>query len=112
MVKLVEFTADQTQTDLGFSVVEDLCQHMKNDPMFYRKQYYPMMAYIQDKLKKGEVVDQRETLAPMIEKGCKHYCSKYDIPKSPEELLTKEDYTAIVEKLYGEEMELIRDGEY
>jgi len=33
-------------------------------------------------------------------------------PIEEEELLTKEDYTAIVEKIYGEEMELIRDGEY
>ena len=112
MVKLVEFTDDKHEEGLGFNVVEDLCQHMRNDPMFYRKQYYPMMALIQDKLKKGETLDQREMLSPMIDKGVKHYCSKYDIPKSPEELLTKEDYTAIVEKIYGEEMEMIRDGEY
>lgn len=109
---LKEFSDDENTTDLGFNVIEDLCQHMKNDPMFYRKMYYPTIAGIQDKLKKGETIDQREMMMPMIDKGCQHYCSKYDIPTSPEDLLTDEDKTAMVEKLYGEEMELIRDGDY
>ena len=53
MVKLVEFSEDKYEQDLGFNVVEDLCQHMRNDPIFYRKMYYPTMATMQDKLKKA-----------------------------------------------------------
>ena len=98
--------------DLGFNVIEDLCQHMRNDPIFYRKMYYPTMATMQDKLKKGEPIDQRQHMEPMVDKACQHYCSKYDIPKRPEELLSDEDKTAIIEKIYGDEMEMIRDGEY
>ena len=112
MVKLVEFSEDKYEEDLGFNVIEDLCQHMRNDPIFYRKMYYPTMATMQDKLKKGEPIDQRQHMEPMVDKACQHYCSKYDILKRPEELLSDEDKTAIIEKIYGDEMEMIRDGEY
>ena len=114
MVKLAEFIEQEEQEfkPLEFDVVEDLCIHMKNDPMFYRKQYYPTLALMQDKLKKGETVDQREMLMPMINMAKTHYCSKYDIPKKPEDLLTDDQCTAIIEKIYDEEMELIRDGAY
>ena len=112
MVKLVEFSEDKYEEDLGFNVIEDLCQHMRNDPIFYRKMYYPTMATMQDKLKKGEPIDQRQHMEPMVDKACQHYCSKYDIPKRPEELLSDEDKSAIIEKIYGDEMEMIRDGEY
>ena len=97
---------------LPFDVVDDLTIFMRNDPMFYRKQYYPTLALMQDKLKKGETVDQREMLMPMIDMAKTHYCSKYDIPKKPEDLLTDDQCTAIIEKIYDEEMELIRDGAY
>ena len=40
MVKIVEFShAD----DLGYDVVEDVAIYMRNDPMFYRKHYFPAM---------------------------------------------------------------------
>ena len=72
-MKLVEFD-EHTYEDpgLGFNVVDDLCQHMRNDPIFYRKQYYPTMAHMQDKLKKGEPIDTMECMGPMIDKAPKH----------------------------------------
>jgi hypothetical protein len=54
MVKINEFhDSEQDDNKLNFSIVHDLHTHMKNDPMFYRKQYYPTMCGCQDKLQKG-----------------------------------------------------------
>ncbi len=37
---------------------------------------------------------------------------KYDIIKSPTELLTKEDKDALVQEIYNEELEEVKKGEY
>ncbi|MAV94221.1 MAG: hypothetical protein CMA31_00865 [Euryarchaeota archaeon] len=104
--------ADQKKQDLGFNIAQDLHIHMKNDPMFYRKQYYPTLAKLQDTLKRGEPIDVRKELLPMVTKAKDHYCAKYNLPKRPEDLMQDEDVNALIEKIYGEEMELIRKGDY
>ena len=63
---------------LGWNVAEDLHIHMKNDPMFYRKQYYPCMAKLQDQLKQGNPIDVKKEMMPMISKAKDHYCAKYN----------------------------------
>jgi hypothetical protein len=103
---------EEEKPNLGFNAVEDLHIYMKNDPMFYRKQYYPTIAGMQDKLKSGNPIDTREAMLPMVKQGIKTYCAKYDIPRKPEDLLAPEEIDSLVEKIYGEEMELIRQGDY
>ena len=112
MVKINEFhDGEQDDNKLNFSIVHDLHTHMKNDPMFYRKQYYPTMCGCQDKLQKGESIGP-EDLMDMINKGVKHYCNKYDLPKRPDDLLAQEEVLSLAEKIYGEEMESMRKGDY
>ena len=114
-MKITEFINsehDDKKTDLGFNVPEDLHIHMKNDPMLYRKQYYPRIAKLQDTLKRGEPVDVKKELLPMIAKAKDHYCAKYNLPKRPEDLMHDEEVDALIEKIYGEEMELISKGDY
>jgi|TARA_R110001592_G_scaffold259468_5_gene523472 hypothetical protein len=112
-MKINEFAdIDPTkENDLGFDVIGDMQVFMKNDPMFYRKQYYPTMAKLQDKLKGGRS-PVPDDLSGMIDTGCKHYCNKFDIPKDPSKLLTKEEYNSLAEIICSEEMEALRDGEY
>jgi len=40
----IEHNHGDKKNELGFNVAHDLHIHMKNDPMFYRKQYYPTIA--------------------------------------------------------------------
>ena len=47
-------------------------------------------------------------LYEMVEKAIQHYCQKYDIIKSPTELLTKEDKDALVQEIYNEELEEVK----
>jgi len=111
MVKAVDFDSKPEKTELPYSVVQDLQTHMKNDPIFYRKSYYPTMCDCQNKIKNGNPIGPID-LEKMIETGVKHYCSKYDIPKRPEELLSKEEKMSLAELIFGEEEELLRNGEY
>ena len=112
-MKINEFAdIDPTkENDLGFDIIGDMQVFMKNDPMFYRKQYYPTMAGLQDKLKGGRSPVPQD-LSPMIDKGCQQYCNKFDIPRDPTKLLTKEEYNSLAEVICSEEMEALRNGEY
>lgn len=111
MVKAVDLDNKPEKTDLPFSVVQDLHTHMKNDPVFYRKSYYPTMCDCQSKIKAGQPIGPGD-LNNMIETGVKHYCSKYDLPKRPDDLLSKEEKMSLAELIFGEEEELLRNGEY
>ena len=53
-----------------------------------------------------------EGVKEMVEKAIHHYCEKYDIIKSPTELLTKEDKDALIQEIYNEELEEVKKGEY
>ena len=104
--------SNDQKKDLGFNIAHDLHIHMKNDPMFYRKQYYPVLAKLQDTLKRGEPIDIKKELMPMVNKAKDHYCAKYNLPKRPEDLMQDEEVDSLIEKIYDEEMELIRKGDY
>ena len=48
----------------------------------------------------------------MVNHGCTSYCKKYNLAKHPDDLYTKEHRDAIIDKLFSEEMEDIKKGEY
>jgi len=99
-------------TEQKFDLVDDTSFFMKNDPTFYRKQYFPVMTKIADRHRAGKTIDPRKELAPMIEKGCSAYCTKFNMARNPEELYSQEQRDAIIDKLFAEEMEEIKKGEY
>lgn len=110
-MKLVEF-AQPIEKDLPFDVVDDALIFMRNDPMFYRKQYYPAVSRIADLTRAGKKVDTNKCLGPMIEAGCKAYVEKYNIGKSAEELFGLDDRQALMNMIYSEELKQIEKGEY
>jgi hypothetical protein len=111
MVKVFEVT-ENIDTGLNFDIVDDTCVHMKNDPMFYRKQYFPAIAQIADMQREGTNDNPQDILMPMIEKGIIDYCSKYKIARFPDDVYKDEHRKAIFDKIYQEEMEQIKKGEY
>lgn len=109
MVKIVEF-ASQPKDTLPYDVVDDVQQYMKNDPMFYRKIYYPAMVRMQDAMKNNK--EPKDLIAPMVGLATKGYVEAYKINKNPEDLLTTEDYDDIINRIYEDEIEALRKGEY
>jgi len=103
-----EFANDQ----LGYDVVEDAKIFMLNDPMFYRKHYFPAMTQCQDAYRTGKKVDMANIIKPMIEKGCNAYVKQYKIGRHPEEVFRPEERQSLYDMIYTEEMPRIEAGEY
>lgn len=81
-----------------YDIAEDLTVYIRNDPMFYRKSFFP--AFEEYKKKKDSKV-----LEKMIQNGLKNYCSKFEIPFSPNELMNKQEVATLVSTLIKDEIE-------
>ena len=65
-MKIFEFT-DNDEPKLNFDSIEDLCIFMRNDPMFYRKQFFPCMANISDKIDSDGKCDPNKDIGPCVD---------------------------------------------
>jgi len=109
MVKINEFH-QPVNTDLHFDIVDDASVYMKNDPMFYRKEYFPLMSKMAEMHSQGKNI-KRNILMPMVEKGIDNYCNKF-LNRPSDEIFKQPDRDALIDKLFSEEMEQIKKGEY
>lgn len=110
-MKIVEFT-EKDNTELPFDVVEDTIVFMRNDPHFYRRHYYPTMCKMADQVRAGSKIDPVSVIGPMIEKASEKYNKKYQLARSPEEIYTNECRKTMLQRIYSEELEAIKKGEY
>lgn len=111
-MKIVEFFKKENEVDAPYNVVEDLAIFMRNDPMFYRKTFFPAMADVSDKLERGEAVDPVVMLRPMVDRGVNSYCKKFAQKKRPDDLFSDADKIEAIKKIYSEEMPAIKKGDY
>lgn len=100
------------ERDLPFDLVDDTSVFMRNDPQFYRKEYFPTISKVADLHRAGKIKNAKNTLKPMIDKGITSYCAKYNLAKTPEEVFKQEDRDALLDKLFSEEMDQIKNGDY
>jgi hypothetical protein len=112
MVKIVEFFNQTDENVLPFNVVEDVMIFMRNNPSFYRRQFYPTMLQFKRRIDKKQKINPVKLFAPMIKRAVYDYCKEYDVGKRPEELLNKDEFKEIIQKLYDEELTNIREGHY
>ena len=110
-MRIDEFTVPQ-ETNLGFDVVDDVCVFMRNDPVFYRKSFFPTMSKIADMHRNGKEINANECMGSMVENGINSYCKKFKIAPIPDEVFTQNDRTSIIDKIFSEEMESIKGGDY
>lgn len=96
---------------LPYNVVEDLCVFMKNNPSFYRKELYPQFVKVQDAVQNGGKFNKK-SLLPLVDSACQRYVKEYDLPKRPQDLLSKEEKLECISKLLTDEMEAFRKKEY
>ena len=87
-----------------YDVPSDLLIFMRNDPMFYRKNFFPAI----DKYKQ----DTKDTspLENMIKLGLGQYCNKFQIENPPEELMGDGDIQELVRTIIADEMEELDEG--
>ena len=110
MVKIVEFH-DPINSNFNFDIVDDASYYMRNDPSFYRKQYFPCMSKLADRHSEGKKID-RTMIMDMIEQGINSYVKKFNLGRSSEDVFKQPDRDALIDKLFSEEMDQIKRGEY
>jgi hypothetical protein len=110
-MRIDEF-ANRDDFKLPFDIVDDLHVYMRNDPMFYRKNYFPAMTRIADLTKNNKKVDPHKEFTPMIDSAIQSYCKKFDLGRDPSDIFSEDDRKALVSKIYSEEIESIRRGDY
>ena len=103
-----EFTTE----DLPFDLAEDLYVFMKNDPKFYRKNYFPVLANCSDCAKNKKSFDFQEKMMPVIDSAFRAYADQYDLPRRARNLFTDEVKHSVCSMAASEEMETIRQGGY
>jgi hypothetical protein len=112
MVKIVEFSNLDKETGLDFNPADDLTVFMRNDPMFYRKHYFPVMAKIADRQDRGDSIDAASLISPVVDQGINIYCKKFNIKQRPDEIFPAAERAEIVKKIYSEEMPQLKKGNY
>ena len=104
------FTYDQA-TDLGYDVIEDVHTFMRNDPDFYRKEYFPTMSKLCDSYKQGNTLEG-SVCVPMVKKAFEAYRRKFGISEQYDHEFNEGKCNDLVGLIMDEESEAIREGEY
>ena len=109
-MRIDEFAAPMNDS-LPFDVADDVTIFMRNDPMFYRKQLFPAVMSMKDRHDAGDDCVAEDCLGEVCSNAMETYCRKFDLG-SPENVFKPEDKGLIINKLFGEEMKMIKDGAY
>ena len=94
---------DSEKARFDFDVADDVHQFMINDPMFYRRTYFPAVTKMCGQHKKGVEIDPSTTLRPIILNACKQYVEKFGINADSESLLDETEIELLATKIYDVE---------
>tara|TARA_B100000424_G_scaffold179831_1_gene139064 strand:- start:1311 stop:1646 length:336 start_codon:yes stop_codon:yes gene_type:complete len=97
---------------IDFDLVEDAIIYMQNDPLFYRKEYYPVVSRLADAYRDGKSIDSGKYLKQLITNGVNSYCKKYKLANMPDDIFNESDKQKILDKIFSNEIENIRNGDY
>jgi hypothetical protein len=109
-MRIDEF-AQPMDDSLPFDVVDDVAIYMRNDPMFYRKQLFPAIMSMKDRIESGKDCVAEECLGEVCGRAMESYCNKFKLG-SMKNVFKPEDQGLLINKVFGEEMKQIKDGAY
>jgi hypothetical protein len=109
-MRIDEF-AHKTDDRLPFDVIDDVAIYMRNDPMFYRKQLFPAIMSMKDRHDAGKSCVAEECLGEVCGRAMESYCNKFNLG-SMKNVFKDEDKGLLINKVFGEEMKMIKDGQY
>lgn len=98
--------------ELPFDIEDDLVVYMRNDPMFYRKEYYPMVLKMQSAHKNNKSLDALALWIPVVQRAIVPYMNKFKIDKNPKDIINKHMIKSIASKIYSDEINHIKSGSY
>lgn len=98
--------------ELSFDIADDLVVYMKNDPMFYRKEYYPAVLKMQSAYNKNKPLDAVSLWAPIVKRAIVPYMTKFKIDKNPKDIVSIDNIKSMASKIYSDELGNIKNGSY
>jgi hypothetical protein len=110
-MKINEFV-QREENPVNFDIVDDTIVYMRNDPIFYRKKYFPAITKMADLHRSGKAVEPKSVLGSVVDDAMDGYCRKFQVARSPSDLYTPEDRLNILKRIATEELEEIKKGEY
>jgi hypothetical protein len=110
-MKINEFT-NTPDTKLPFDLADDVVVFMRNDPVFYRKHYFPAMSSLADKFRAKKEINDTSIIGSIVDKGMNTYCKKYKLGRKPADIFTADDRTSLINRITSEELEEIKKGSY
>ena len=87
-----------------YDVAADLLIFMRNDPMFYRKNFFPAVETYKENDKDTSPIEN------MIKGGLGQYCQKFNILNPADELMGEGDIKALTQQIIQDEMEDLAEG--
>jgi hypothetical protein len=109
-MRIDEF-AHPINDNLPFDVVDDVSIYMRNDPMFYRKSFFPAIMKMKDIHDAGKTPNPEVCLGEVCNRAMESYCKKFNLGRK-ENIFKDDDRNLLIKKLFGEEMKQIKDGAY
>jgi hypothetical protein len=104
-----EFTENPDLKDVD--LLDDLHFFMHNDPKFYRRALYPLIARFRDHIKSGKKCNDL-IFRPCVDRATHEYCKKFNIPDSEKSVFTDVDRDQLARKIFAQEQEHINQGHY
>lgn len=103
--------SEPKNTQDEFDLMEDLLIFMRNEPVFYRKKYYPMIMQMRACAKKQTQFDKNRSILPIVKSAYREYCKKYKVNPQNHQY-SKTNVSSLLSRIYSEEMQSINRGEY
>lgn len=104
-----EFTESPNLEDVD--VKDDLKFFMHNDPGFYRRVFFPMIAKVRDHIKQGHPC-RDDIFRDCVDKAAEIYCKKFNIADGAKSVFTDVDRDQLAAEIFGEERDRIEQGDY
>ena len=107
MVKINEMNVDDDKPlfePLPFDIAEDLMVFMRNDPLFYRRNYFEVADHIRENHNNPKKIN-KDMIERLVNMGFNEYIKKYKIQHPIEDIFTNEEKNAIIQKIIDEELE-------
>lgn len=95
-----------------FDPCDDAVIFMRNDPIFYRKKYYPALMQLKDCVKNNKRVDAEKLFGGVVDSGMNTYCKKFNLGKTMSNVFSIADRTKMLEQICSEEIVNVKRGEY
>ena len=108
MVKILEFNDLDIPNEIlpkpDFDVPADLLVFMRNDPMFYRKNFFPAVEEYRKNKKNTKPLEN------MINRGFDQYCTKFNIQNPKKEIFNIGDVKRLIAEIIADEMKELDEG--